>query len=240
MLKNLSVLAIVLVAAVLLFYPRSKTVPRVLVVPNPSGLPAKTVGLKRVERRSVVPGGVHSLADFMNALKDPAVAAHYSGFDVSKAHIIVIDHDIWAFVSYRVEKGIYWTAAPQKIRAGELVITDGTNYIRASCGNLIAYSPQPPVAPDEPADIGQLEALPPPETEATSTPPAAPPETPPVAQIPPPPPISPPVCCGGLPPPIIITGGSTPPVAVTPEPGTLALVVLGGLCFVIVAWLKRA
>jgi len=242
-----SVVAIVLVAAMVLFYPRSKEVPRVLVVPTPPDLPAKTVGIKRVERHSVVRGGIHSLADLMKALQDPAVAAHYSGFDVSKAHIIVLDHDLWAFVSYRVEKGIYWTAAPQKIHAGELVITDGTSYIRASCGNLIAYAPQSPVAPEEPLDIGQLEALPPPEAEAmllpeveSSSSPAA---LPTVAEIPPgtfTPPVPPGGCCDLFPPPIIIIGGSPPPpVAVTPEPETFALLILGMLFLMILAWLKH-
>lgn len=176
----------------------------------------------------------------MKALQDPAVAAHYKGFDLSQAHTIAMDHDLWAFVSYRVETGIYWTARPRKIRAGELVITDGTNYIRASCGNLIAYAPQSPIAEAEPMDLGQLEPLRPPEIELpfppnASTVPPAESQAPPVA---PPPPVE---CCGGVPPPpIIITGGAPPPpVAVTPEPEMLHLVTLGLLFLMTLFWLKR-
>jgi hypothetical protein len=107
---------------------------------------------------SVVKGGIHTLGELLNVIAtDPLAAEHYKGFDISRAHFIRLDHNIMAYVSYRVDgKGIYWTSKPELIMAGEEVITDGTNFIRVRCGNMISYSPQSPAETDSPTDTDTI------------------------------------------------------------------------------------
>jgi hypothetical protein len=68
-----------------------------------------------------------------------------------------------AYVSYRVDgKGIYWTSKPVLIMAGEEVITDGTNFIRVRCGNMIAFGSQSPMEIEPATDTETIvETLPP-------------------------------------------------------------------------------
>ena len=110
--------------------------------------------------------------------RDPRLAEHYKGFDLSKAYIATLDRDVVAYVSYRLNKGIYWEAKPSIIARGEQVITDGTNFIRVRCGNRISYAPGFPTHPGEPEDIDIVVALKP------YDPPVEPPATPPIADLP--------------------------------------------------------
>ena len=113
---------------------------------------------RAVYGHSIVKGGIHSLGELMDVIaRDPLAAQHYKGFDITRARFIRLDHNIMAYVSYRVDgKGIYWTAKPELIMAGEEVITDGTNFIRVRCGNMISYSPQSPVETDSPTDTNNI------------------------------------------------------------------------------------
>jgi len=125
---------------------------------------------RAVYGHSIVKGGIHSLGELLDVIsRDPLAAQHYKGFDVAKAHFMRLDHNIMAYVSYRVNgAGIYWTKEPKLIMAGEEVITDGTNYIRVLCGNEISYAQQAPMELDEPTDT---------ETIVENVPPPAPPPT---------------------------------------------------------------
>ena len=184
--------------------------------PAPAGTAATTVSLstraldlpRAVYGHSIVKGGIHSLAELLDVIaRDPLAAQHYKGFDISRARFIRLDHNIMAYVSYRVDgAGIYWTSHPVLIMAGEEVITDGTNYIRARCGNVISYSQQAPVSPDEPSDTDTIVAYvappaPPPAefaedyssvevplttTQSETVPPASPSEGPSTNYLPPP------------------------------------------------------
>ncbi|MGB6544763.1 MAG: hypothetical protein WA871_03875 [Candidatus Acidiferrales bacterium] len=178
---------------------------------------------RAVYGHSIVKGGIHSLAELLNVIAtDPLAAQHYKGFDISRARFIRLDHNIMAYVSYRVDgKGIYWTSKPELIMAGEEVITDGTNFIRVRCGNMISYAPQSPAETDSPTDtntivetftpfsdppLGIDAGIPPSGTPSAGIPPAGTP---------------PPGCCssiGGITPPPIFT---LPPSPNTPgNPGT--------------------
>jgi len=169
---------------------------------------------------SIVKGGIHSLGELLDVIAtDPLAAQHYKGFDITKAHFIRLDHNIVAYISYRVDgKGIYWSSKPELILAGEQVITDGTNFIRVRCGNMISYAPQSPAETDEPTDTDTIIGAfvpafdPAPTTAANlpqlNTPPADSPQGTPSA-----------ACCsgGGIgTPPIFFVGSSAPQTPSTP------------------------
>lgn len=119
--------------------------------------------------------------------RDPQLAEHYKNLDLSKAHIVTLDHDVVAYVSYRLDRGIYWQAKPTIIAQGEQVITDGTTFIRARCGNRISYVPSFPTSLGEPEDTDTavpVEFVAPPApadpTTGNLTNPGAPPPVPPL------------------------------------------------------------
>jgi hypothetical protein len=142
-------------------------------VPFPSAPPATTMvaassplieAPRAVYGHSIVKGGIHSLGELLDVIAtDPLAAQHYRGFDITRARFIRLDHDIMAYVSYRVDgKGIYWTSKPVLIMAGEEVITDGTNFIRVRCGNMIAFGSQSPMEIEPATDTETIvETLPP-------------------------------------------------------------------------------
>jgi hypothetical protein len=63
---------------------------------TPTAAPATTGGnMRRVYGHSLVAGGIHSVDELMALIqKDPLLAGHYRNFDLSKAHIITLDHDV--------------------------------------------------------------------------------------------------------------------------------------------------
>jgi hypothetical protein len=75
---------------------------------------------RAVYGHSIVRGGIHSLGQLLDVIaRDPLAAQHYKGFDITRARFIRLDHNIMAYVSYRVDgKGIYWTSKPELILAG--------------------------------------------------------------------------------------------------------------------------
>lgn len=99
---------------------------------------------------SVVPGGVHSTRELIEALTDPVVAAHYANVRVAEARVVTVDAPRRVYVSYRIGDRVYWTKHTVALHAGEKILTDGTSEIRARCGNCIAATPQEPTSPEEP------------------------------------------------------------------------------------------
>jgi hypothetical protein len=96
------------------------------------------------------------------------------------------------------------------------VITDGTNFIRVRCGNMISYSPQSPVETDSPTDTNNIVET---FTPFSDTPLASkvnftPNNTPGGGNGGWTPPLGAPPsnCCGG--------GGYTPPTFTPPTPNT--------------------
>jgi hypothetical protein len=119
---------------------------------------------RAVYGHSIVKGGIHTLGELLDVIAtDPVAAQHYKGFDITRARFFRLDHNIMAYVSYRVDgKGIYWTSKPVLILAGEEVITDGTNFIRVRCGNMIAFASQLPMETESATDTDTIvETLPP-------------------------------------------------------------------------------
>jgi len=111
---------------------------------------------------SVVPGGVHSPAELTQAVqRDPVVAAHYTHVDVTRARVATVAAPRRAYVSYRIGEKVYWTRKKIALHAGETILTDGTNEIRARCGNCISETPQGPTSPDEPSASEFDRAMPP-------------------------------------------------------------------------------
>jgi hypothetical protein len=95
---------------------------------------------------SVVPGGVYAAAEVRTAvLRLPAVAQHYAPVALGQLRPVVLAQARAAYVSYRRGNRIYWTARPVQLRAGETVLSDGKEQIRARCGNRISATPQQPV-----------------------------------------------------------------------------------------------
>jgi hypothetical protein len=109
---------------------------------------------------SVVPGGIHSVAELRQAMKtDPVVAAAYAKFNLPKFRIIKLRHDEYAYVSYRIGSDVYWTTRRLRICAGETLVTDGERLARTRCGNQLSQVPRvktwssepPPAVLDTPA-----------------------------------------------------------------------------------------
>ncbi len=178
---------------------------------------------------SVIRGGVCSGAELERAvMTDPAAAVHYSDVIPGHFRLARLERPVAAYVSYRKEQSVFWTARRVWLAANEYVLTDGAHHIRARCGNRISTAQVAPTAPQEEivrVAMNQPEPLPmlPPLPE---TPAPAPPQS---AALPDVPnarrhsiyPWVPPVKDPPLPPPT--RPDWAPPLIITPEPGTLVL-----------------
>ena len=111
---------------------------------------------------SVVPGGVHSIAELREAVfRDRAVAEHYSGFRFDQARVVTLVRPHLVYLSYRKKGAIYWTGKPHRLPAGEQVITDGKIVARTKCANRIEVRKQLGASPTEPT-MAELEQMDPP------------------------------------------------------------------------------
>jgi len=107
---------------------------------------------RQVYPYSVVDGGVHSVQELRSAVwRDPVVAKHYLNFKLDRARVIEAKADRDFHVSYRIGGEIFWTKKRLKIAKGERLITDGTNFTRTRCANVLSEVPQGKTSPDEPA-----------------------------------------------------------------------------------------
>jgi hypothetical protein len=66
---------------------------------------------------------------------------------------------------------IFWTAKPVTIKAGETVLCDGKNFIRARCGNRISERPMRPIRQNEPSE-DELDAAVSPDSGSWIAPPS--------------------------------------------------------------------
>lgn len=99
---------------------------------------------------SVVAGGVESREDIDESIRrDPIVAEHYAGIDKNRMEVVNLRNDTSAYVSFRKNGAIYWTSKKVHVPQGERVLSDGTNCIRARCGNRISWKPRGPVLQNE-------------------------------------------------------------------------------------------
>jgi hypothetical protein len=200
---------------------------------------------------SVVSGGVISGEEVEASIaRDPIVAEHYRGVTISRLRPVRLNADIQAYTSFRTVAGIHWTAHAIRILKGELLLTDGTNLVRARCGNRLVFAPPPFALPGE--------------TPAKQKPPEAPPEIvleyglPPILTLPPSlpemkvppgsgrpphfwPPAVPPIiwCCSvtAVPPSAVPTAPPTGPAV--PEPTGLVLLATGTSMLAWWSWRRR-
>ena len=101
---------------------------------------------------SVVRGGVHNANEARMAMDDGVVKLHYAGIDTRRLEATAFKTNAVRYVSYRVSDQIFWTAKPVTIKAGEPVLCDGRNFIRARCGNRISEHPMQPTRQNEPSE----------------------------------------------------------------------------------------
>lgn len=105
-----------------------------------------------VYKLSVIPGGAYNSGELRQALDSDGVAArHYALF--RRANLRTEPSHIAkpVYVSYRVADRVYWTRRPIYLKPGEVLLTDGTNYARARCGNRVEVNPQLPVEAKAPS-----------------------------------------------------------------------------------------
>lgn len=100
---------------------------------------------------SIIPGGVYSPAELANADRDdPVVQEHYADFNLKNVKMVQLTDDRFQYVSYRKRKKVYWTKKKLRIPKGELLLTDGSSWARARCGNRLSDTPHKEVSDDEP------------------------------------------------------------------------------------------
>jgi len=100
---------------------------------------------------SVIPGGVRSGNELKQiAQQDPVVAAHYSGFNYDRAHLIQVNHPSLVYLSYRKGGKIHWTSKQATLHPGEMLLTDGKITARTRCGNQVSVLPQANTLREEP------------------------------------------------------------------------------------------
>jgi hypothetical protein len=130
--------------------------------PNPSGLTPQEALSALVPREkprkvvypySIIPGGVHSVAELKAAMaKDPVVSAQYAAFKIEYARIMRLDRDRKMHVNYRRGDDVYWTQREVSLSKGEMLITDGSRTALLRCGNLISDDIAEPANADEPTE----------------------------------------------------------------------------------------
>jgi len=197
---------------------------------------------------SVIPGGVLNPSELNASIQhDAVVRDHYAGLNPNRMVPARMPKATMAYVSYRIGDKVRWTSKKVMIPAGELVLSDGVNYVRGRCGNRVSFYPAPeataekhrePVPPIEDPPVEVMEAgmpglmkaaLPPPPLQPSLVPTApAVPTTPPTPPLVPPgvywPPVVPPPvwCCSTRPEP-----PPPPPPGAVPEPSTILLLSTG-------------
>lgn len=114
-------------------------------------VPAYTRSLHPNYPYSIIPGGAYSPSELQNAdQEDPLVKEHYADFNVKKAQMVRLTDDRYQYVSYRLRKKIYWTKKKLRIPKGELLLTDGSSWARARCGNRLSETPHKETSTEEP------------------------------------------------------------------------------------------
>src|SRR5450755_1458556 len=108
---------------------------------------------------SVVPGGILSEAELETSMaKDPVVAQHYRDILAERLHLTRLNTPVNVYASYRSANSVHWTTHTIQVPKGELILSDGTNLIRARCGNRLVFTPPP-----EPPETREPPAIEPPE-----------------------------------------------------------------------------
>ena len=117
----------------------------------PRATAARTAfGTRPRYRYSVIPSGVFSAGELKASIdNDAVVAEHYQSFDAARATLVHLDRPRLAYVSYRLGNRVFWTRHPVRLPAGEAVLSDGRQVVRARCGNRVSETPGE-TSPNEP------------------------------------------------------------------------------------------
>jgi hypothetical protein len=211
-------------------------------VPLKEPLPAYARALRPNYPYSIIPGGAYSNAELQYAdREDVVVKEHYADFQVKRAQMVQLTEDKYQYASYRKKNQVYWTKKKLRIPKGEILLTDGSSYARARCGNRLSEKPQAPVSNQEPPvnallmppmqlgipmelaerpPLGELAAIPPVNIERLQpvlpTVSVIPPEMPPFYPVAPAVAVMPSIFTPGTPP----STPSTPPSTPSTPPST--------------------
>jgi hypothetical protein len=194
-------------------------------------IPAYTRSLRPNYPYSIIPGGAYTAAELRNAdQQDEVVKEHYSGFDMKNAKVVQLTDERYQYASYRLKTKVYWTKKKLRIPKGEVLLTDGTSWARARCGNRLSEQPHKEVSDEEPPikalavppmelggppmelaeapPLGEYAAIPP--GDVAKFPPVLPPSDVIPPELPPLVPVTPPISIPPLFPPIGTPSKSTP------------------------------
>ena len=109
-------------------------------------------GVRGTYPYSVIPGGVHSVAELREvAARDYVVRRHFGGFDFAHARLVRAGHDREVYLSYRIRDHVFWTRNRVRLLAAEMLVTDGKITARTRCGNQVSEMPNTDVSNEEPA-----------------------------------------------------------------------------------------
>ena len=122
------------------------------IAPPPDPPPVPIPSARLVYAYSVVPGGVADAADVRRAVAaDPVVSEHYRGLNLARLTRVSLTADTAAYASFRKGNEVYWTTKKVRLAKGEAVLSDGTNMVRARCGNRISDAAMSGTTPQEPS-----------------------------------------------------------------------------------------
>ena len=98
---------------------------------------------------SVIPGGIQSKQELLAAIRrDPVVARHYSGVDVSTLKPARLERAAFMYVSFRQNEKVYWTSRKVKLTEGETIFQSKNVGVRGRCGNQLSAEPRSPNLPN--------------------------------------------------------------------------------------------
>lgn len=102
-------------------------------------------------RYSVIPRGAYSGEELREALSIDGIAAgHHRAVVLDAVRVETVSAPRQVYMSYRVGDDIAWTKHRVLLPAGETILTDGVNEIRARCGNGVSDVPREPTRDPEP------------------------------------------------------------------------------------------
>lgn len=121
------------------------------VVPTFLDVPDDFYVSQPVYPHSVVPGGIHNLKALQEVVRrDPVASQHYSALRLKKMRFVTAPKARYAFVSYRLNNQVFWTSRRVHIPKGEVLMSDGSEWLRSRCGNRLSDTPRKPTSPSEP------------------------------------------------------------------------------------------
>ena len=122
--------------------------------------PAAARATRPIYRHSVIPGGVYSAGELVEATEqDPVVFAEYgSAVRYAPVRVATSAAPRLVYMSYRIGDRIYWTRKKVRLNAGEVTLTNGQIEVRARCGNKISETAMFPASESEP-DAVEFDSL---------------------------------------------------------------------------------